>query len=225
MAEHRFTTAFTVDARPAAPTAGSVAVLAGTLGLAAVCWGVAVWQMRAMDMGAATELGSFGFFAAVWMSMTAAMMLPGAAPAVMRRARAAGGRAAAVFVGCYLAVWALAGLAVYAAYRPHGLTAAGLLVIAGGIYELTPVKRYFRQRCLDSAGSGVGFGVCCIGSSIGLTVIWLALGVMSLTWMSVIAVVAIVQKLLPPNLAIDVPLALAVVGLGIWIVVTRTPPL
>jgi predicted metal-binding membrane protein len=56
-------------------------------------------------------------------------------------------------------------------------------------------------------------------------VMWLALGVMSLTWMSVIAVVAMAQKLLPANVAVDIPLALAIVGLGIWVVVARTPPL
>jgi len=224
MAEHGFT-ALAANARPAAPTTRSAAVLAGTLGLAAACWGVAVWRMNGMDMGTATQLGSFGFFAVLWVSMMAAMMLPGAAPAVVRRARAGGMRAAPVFVGSYLAVWAVAGLAVYAGYRPHGFTAAGVLVIAAGIYELTPVKRYFRLRCRESARSGLRFGVCCIGSSIGLTVMWLALGVMSLAWMSVIAVVAVAQKLLPANLAIDVPLALAIVGLGIWILVARTPPL
>jgi predicted metal-binding membrane protein len=46
-----------------------------------------------------------------------------------------------------------------------------------------------------------------------------ALGVMSLTWMSVITVLVLAQKLLPANAAIDVPLALAIVGLGILIVV------
>jgi predicted metal-binding membrane protein len=45
----------------------------------------------------------------------------------------------------------------------------------------------------------------------------LALGVMSLAWMSVIAVVILGQKLLPATAAVDVPVALAVVGLGIWI--------
>ena len=44
--------------------------------------GHAVWQMNGMDMGTATQLGSFGFFIAVWVAMMAAMMLPGAAPAV-----------------------------------------------------------------------------------------------------------------------------------------------
>ena len=57
-------------------------------------------QMNGMDMGVATELGSFGFFAALWVSMMAAMMLPGAAPAVVRRAQAGGGvYAVPLFVG------------------------------------------------------------------------------------------------------------------------------
>jgi predicted metal-binding membrane protein len=178
-----------------------------------------------MDMGTATELGSFGFFVVLWVSMMAAMMLPGAVPAVLRRAHAVGVRGVPVFVGSYLAVWALAGLAVYAAYRPHGLTAAGVLVIAAGCYEITPVKRYFRRHCLEAARSGVWFGVGCVGSNIGLMLIWLALGVMSVAWMSAIAVVALAQKLLPANVTLDVPLALAIGGLGIWLIVAQTPPL
>jgi predicted metal-binding membrane protein len=46
-----------------------------------------------------------------------------------------------------------------------------------------------------------------------------ALGVMSITWMSVIAVLTVAQKLLPARAAIDVPVALALFGLGILIVV------
>ena len=58
-----------------------------------------------------------------------------------------------------------------------------------------------------------------------------ALGVMSVTWMSVIAVIVLVQKLLPAKAAVDVPLALAIVGLGILIVIAPssvpglTPPM
>ena len=87
-------------------------VLAATLGLAAACWVIAVWLMDGMDMGVATRPGSFGFFAAAWVAMMAAMMLPGAAPAVVRRARMTGTvRAALLFTGSYLAIWALAGIA------------------------------------------------------------------------------------------------------------------
>jgi predicted metal-binding membrane protein len=43
------------------------------------------------------------------------------------------------------------------------------------------------------------------------------LGVMSVTWMAVVAALVLAQKLLPPRAAIDVPVALAIVGLGILI--------
>ena len=96
-------------------------VLAATLGLAAACWAVAAWLMDGMDMGVATRPGAFGFFAAAWVTMMAAMMLPGAAPAVARHARLSGkARAALPFAGSYLAIWALAGVVAYALDRPHG---------------------------------------------------------------------------------------------------------
>ncbi len=47
----------------------------------------------------------------------------------------------------------------------------------------------------------------------------MALGVMSVAWMSGIAVVVLAQKLLPAKAAIDVPLALAIVGLGLLIII------
>jgi predicted metal-binding membrane protein len=196
------------------------AALTATFGVAAASWVVAVRQMDGMDIGVATELGSFAFFVALWVSMMAAMMLPGAAPAVLRRAHAGGRvRAVPLFVGSYLAVWTLVGVAVYALYRPHGSFAAGALAIATGVYEFTPLKRHFRRRCRESVSSGFEFGLYCVGSSIGLMLMLVALGVMSVTWMSVIAVLVLAQKLLPAKTAIDVPLALAIVGLGILIVI------
>jgi predicted metal-binding membrane protein len=213
--------------RAAAPTL----VLAATLGLAAACWAAAAWLMDGMDMGVATRPGSFGFFAAAWVTMMAAMMLPGAAPAVARHARVSGKLRAAPFAGSYLAIWALAGVVAYALDRPHGSLAAGAVVIAAGAYELTPAKRHFRRRCREDAGSGLRFGLCCAGSSIGLMAMLVALDVMSLFWMSAVGVLACVQKLLPAKAAIDVPLALALIGLGLVIVVAPslipglTPPM
>ncbi|HEY8113380.1 MAG TPA: DUF2182 domain-containing protein [Actinomycetes bacterium] len=208
------------------------AALAAPLGLAAAAWVVAVRQMNGMDMGAATRLGSFAFFVALWVSMMAAMMLPGAAPAVLRCARASGRvRTVPLFLGSYLAVWTLVGVAVYALYRPHASFAAGAVVIAAGIYELTPLKRYFRRRCRESVSSGFEFGLYCVGSSVGLMLMLVVLGVMSVAWMAVIAVLAVAQKLLPAKAAIDVPLAMAIVGLGIlilfapWLVPGLTPPM
>jgi predicted metal-binding membrane protein len=207
------------QSRTSAGTAATAAALTATLGLAAASWVVAVRQMNGMDMGVATQLGSFAFFVALWVSMMAAMMLPGAAPAVLRSAYAGGVRAVPLFVGSYLAVWTLVGVAAYALYRPHGFVAAGVVAIAAGLYELTPIKLHFRRRCRESVGSGLEFGLCCAGSSIGLMLMLLALGAMSVTWMVVIAVLILAQKLWPAKPAVDVPLALVLVGLGILIIV------
>jgi hypothetical protein len=56
--------------------------------------------------------------------------------------------------------------------------------------------------------------------SLGLMAMLVALGVMSITWMVVIAVFVLAQKLLPAKTAIDLPLSFAVAGLGVMIVIT-----
>lgn len=189
-----------------------------TLVLAVACWIVALWRMNGMGMGVATRLDPLPGFLAVWAAMMAAMMLPGAAPAVLRRVEETGRvRAVPAFLAEYIAIWTLAGVVVYAGYRPHGTTVAGALAIAAGLYELTPVKRYLRRCCRKSTHSGLRYGLYCAGSSLGLTVLLVAFGVMSVGWMAVIAVLGLAQKLLPPRAALDVPVALAIVALGVLI--------
>jgi len=195
------------------------APLAATLALAALAWVVAVRQMHGMDMGVATQLGSFAFFVALWAAMMAAMMLPGLVPAVLRRGRSTGPvRSVVPFVASYLVVWTLVGALVYALYHPHGTTTAGLVVIAAGLYELTRLKQHCRRCCQARTRSGFEFGLYCVGSSIGLMAVLVALGVMSVTWMLVIAALVFAQKWLPAKPAIDVPLALTLVAFGMLII-------
>jgi predicted metal-binding membrane protein len=78
---------------------------------------------------------------------------------------------------------------------------------------LTPHRRCRADR------SGFGFGLNCVGSSLGLMVLFLAVGAMSITWMCVVASLVLAQKLLPPRMVVDVPVALATVGLGVAIIV------
>jgi predicted metal-binding membrane protein len=191
-----------------------------TLGLAAAAWVVALGRMRGMDMGASTELGSLSLFLAAWVPMMAAMMLPGAVPAVWRRARAGGGQAATLpFVASYLAVWAGVGLVVHALYAPHRAFVAGALTVAAGAYELTPLKRACRRRCRQEVRSGLELGVFCVGSSIGLMVVLVAVGPMSVTWTAVVAAVVLAQKLVAARPAVDLPLALAIVAFGVVVAV------
>ena len=147
-------------------------------------------------------------------ALMAAMMLPGAIPAVSSRSL----RAAALFVASYFAVWLAVGL-VLELWPEHGLVVAGIVTIGAGLYELTPFKRECRRRCRDEVRSGFDFGLWCVGSSIGLMVMFAALGVMSVGWMVVIAGVVVAQKLIAPKPAVDVALALAIVALGIVVAV------
>jgi hypothetical protein len=79
----------------------------------------------------------------------------------------------------------------------------------------------------------VGFRVrgCCVGSSAGLMAMLVVLGVMSVGWMAVMAVLVTAQKLLPPRAALDMQLALAIVAFGALIIVDPsavrglTPPM
>jgi predicted metal-binding membrane protein len=209
-------------ARPPAPATGTARPIGGVavlLGAAAICWAIAI-RRSGMDMGASTRLGSFGSFAVVWVVMMAAMMLPGAAPAAVRRARASGRLLSApLFAAAYLAVWVAAGLAVYALDRPHGAVAAGVAAIAAGGYELTPAKRRCRRMCQGAVRSGWGFGLCCAASSVGLMLVQVTAGVMSIAWMTGIGCLITAQKLVPPRPAVDVPIALALAGLGIVMIV------
>jgi predicted metal-binding membrane protein len=79
--------------------AAMAAALTATLGLASASGVISVRQMNGMGMGVATRLGSFASFAGLWVAMMAAMMLPGAAPAVLGRAQAGGVRAVPAFAG------------------------------------------------------------------------------------------------------------------------------
>jgi predicted metal-binding membrane protein len=163
---------------------------------------------------------TFPSFLASWAAMTAAM-LPTAVPAA---ARCAHGRLGTglLFALSYLVVWGLAGIAVFVLHGPHGSSAPGTTVIIAGIYELTPLKRYFRRRCRQSATSGLDAGLDCVGSCLGLMLAAMALGVTSAAGMAAVALLVTVQKLLPVKATLDVPLALAVVGLGLLVVIAPT---
>ena len=191
-----------------------------TLVVSAACWVVAVTQMRGMDMGVDTRLGSLGFFVGVWAAMMAAMMLPGTVPAAVDYARTHRRLSAtAVFVITYVVVWTIFGIAAYAVYRPHTTGTAGVVTVAAGLYELTPIKQRARRGCQRRAQNGFHFGLNCLGSSIGLMLLLLAIGAMSVAWMSVIAAIVLIQKLMKPRTTLDRTLALAIVAFGVYILI------
>ena len=154
--------------------------------------------------------------------MMVAMMLPSVVPATARQAAHGDGSPAsvAVFAGTYLGLWVLVSAALYALLHQPSTDVAGSIVIAAGLYELTPVKQSFRRRCQEEVRSGLEFGLCCLGSSIGLMLVLVAVNMMSIGWMAAIAAIVLAQKLFRAKTAVDVSLALAIVALGALIVVS-----
>jgi Predicted metal-binding integral membrane protein (DUF2182) len=81
-----------------------VALVAPLLAVAAGAWAVTGDRMAGMDAGPGTELGGLGWFAVVWVTMMAAMMLPSIAPMVLAHPRGQLG-ATPAFVAGYLLTW------------------------------------------------------------------------------------------------------------------------
>ena len=150
-------------------------------------------------MTASTGLAAFGSFVGMWTLMMAAMMLPGSVPAITSYARMHRRPvvAALVFVTMYVGVWIVFGIASYDVYRSDSTVITGVIAVCAGFYELTPMKRYARRRCQEQVCSGFHLGLWCTGSNAGLMLLLLAVGAMNFAWMSVIAAIVLVQKLVP----------------------------
>src|SRR4051794_41944430 len=91
--------------------------MAALLGASLLAWIVMVQRMRGREAGPGTDLGGLGWSLGIWVSMTAAMMLPSAAPMVLAYSSFSRTRRSAIFVAGYLAAWTLFGLAAYGVYR------------------------------------------------------------------------------------------------------------
>jgi len=132
-------------------------------------------------------------FVGMWSAMTAAMMLPSAAPALVRGR----GRGAPLAALEYLAVWLVVGIARYAAYLALPAIPWWSLVAIGLVYELTPLKRAAMRRCRVPASSGFAHGFDCVVCCAGLMLVLAGVGLMSIAWMVAVGIVILVQKVGP----------------------------
>jgi predicted metal-binding membrane protein len=206
---------------------------------AVAAWAVTIARMRGMDAGPGTDLGGLGWYLGIWVTMTAAMMLPSAAPAARRVARLTRRDPTLLFTAGYLAVWTGYGLLAYSVFRlvssfdigwlawdRGGPYAAGGVVVAAGLYELSSLKRRSLRRCRSAPHggnafrSGLAHGRDCVGCSAALMAVLFALGAMSLFWMAIVAVAIFAEKVLPRGRGLAPLFALALVALGIWVAVS-----
>jgi predicted metal-binding membrane protein len=141
-------------------------------GLAALGWWWTGDQMRGMDNGPWTGLGSFGWFLGIWVVMMAAMMFPSVSPTVAlysRMTRQRSPLSPLLFAAGYLLTWAVAGIVAFGIGvglssisgdlftwdRAGRWTAGGTLVVAA-VYELTPLKDVCLGKCRSPLGSLLG---------------------------------------------------------------------
>lgn len=192
--------------------------------VAALAWtwllaGAGMHEMPMGDMAMRPEwtLGYAALCLAMWMTMMVAMMLPSAAPAIL------GDVKALPFAAAYLAVWSgfsvVATLVQYAldsrdlfsgAMAVRGDEQAALVILAAGVYQLSPWKQACMRSCVSVAGSethdasfagsaklGLRYGTYCLGCCWALMALLFVAGLMNLFWVAAIALWLTAEKLFP----------------------------
>jgi predicted metal-binding membrane protein len=191
--------------------------------------------------------------ALMWVVMMVAMMLPAAMPMVVVLRGVDHGvhreRETVLFVGGYLLAWSLfglvaAGLQLWLHVRgllgghmlALGTGGAGLVLLAAGAYQLTPLKEACLRRCRSPVGfflehwspgargavaMGLRHGLYCIGCCWMLMLLMFVGGAMSVLTMAVLCAFILAERLLPPGPWVSrIPGALMLAG-GVLLLACR----
>ena len=189
----------------------------------------------------------------MWAVMMVAMMLPSAAPLVLlfatiarrrRESRSPAAPTTALAAG-YLVAWtafaAAAGLAQWGLHRAALLSPAtatagpvlgGLLLVAAGLYQWTPLKgrclsecrsplsfltREWREGAAGALVMGVRHGAFCVGCCWALMALLFVAGVMNLLWIAALAIYVMVEKVAPAGGWLARVAGLLLVAWGGWV--------
>jgi predicted metal-binding membrane protein len=248
---------FDALARPRFAILGALLVLS-VIGWGLVLWQAANDASMPMDggeeMGLDLTMGlTAPLFLAMWVAMMVAMMFPAAAPMILlfdrvERGKREAGRSyvpTAYFVGAYLAIWVAFGGAAFAlavgidrlAADAHWVTEqwvrlGGLLFIAAGLYQLTPLKDVCLSKCqspmsflltswrdgkVGAIQMGLLHGGYCLGCCWLFFVILLPLGVMNVAAMVAIALLVFGEKSLRVGTRFARAIALVLIVYGVAI--------
>ncbi len=233
-------------------------ILGLLVAMAAASWAVLVWQNADPDMDMAMASPTMGLraplFLAIWVIMMVAMMFPTAAPMILTFHKVQAGKrqqgvafvSTWIFVAAYMLVWTLAGVVAYAGALAAEAIAAraalspvvearvgGALLIAAGIYQLTPLKDVCLAKCRTpitfimtswrdgTAGAlrmGLLHGAYCLGCCWLLFVILFPLGIMNIAAMAVVTLIVFAEKTLPWGRLAPSATAVALVAYGAVVV-------
>ena len=228
--------------RTRAPVSDAATPIAGSLVvLAALAW---AWTAARADMPTCHGMALLPFLV-MWTVMMAAMMLPSVIPVVFAFIALVRPRGRTVlpatlaFVAGYLVVWGLLGLparglvdgaARLVARVPALAHGAGVVLVACGLYQLTPLKDACLVHCrvpqlflghhwrdgLDGAFLlGAHHGLYCAGCCASLMVVLLVVGMMNLAWMVGLSALIALEKFLPAGRLIGRLAGGALVAVGV----------
>ena len=200
-------------------------------------------------------LGTWALMISMWWVMMIAMMTPSAAPTILLYARVHRAALAkgelpdevtptGTFTAGYLTIWL--GFAVGASVLHYMLERAGLvstmmmgsrsrwlsgtLLIAAGLYQLSPLKtvclaqcrapasflaRHWRPHAVGAFLLGARHGAYCVGCCWMLMALLFVGGVMNLVWIAALAIVVLIEKVLPGGKWISSGTAVALTGWGV----------
>lgn len=217
--------------------AGLLAVILLAWGYLLLGGGVGMERMemgggQTMPMAPAWTPGYTALMFLMWAIMMMAMMLPSAAPAILLAAALMRQRSGNVlhgstglFVLGYLVIWF--GFSFVAVASQWGLDRSGLLsadmasvsvilsgglLIAAGLYQMTPWKRacliqcrspfdliarYWRRGRPGPMLAGLRHGLFCLGCCWMIMALLFVGGVMNVLWIAAIALLVALEKLLP----------------------------
>ena len=185
----------------------------------------------------------FGALVLMWWVMMAAMMLPSAAPAILLYARVRESRggpaiaAPAVFATGYLLIWLLfsviaAGaqsLLAGPAITVGGVAARAALLVAAGLYQLSPLKSACLRQCRSPAqflsrhwkpgatGAlrlGAAHGAYCVGCCWLLMALLFVGGVMNFAWIAALTALVALEKLARHGALLGRGAGLGLIGWG-----------
>jgi predicted metal-binding membrane protein len=233
-------------------------ILGLLLALAAAAWATLVWQGAGADMDMGIDSPTMGLrvplFLAIWVIMMVAMMFPAAAPMILtfhkvqagKRQRGEAFVSTWIFVVAYLLVWGLSGVAAYAGALAAEAIAAraalspttaarvgGIVFVAAGLYQLTPLKDLCLSKCRtpitfimtswrDGAAGALRMGLLhgsyCVGCCWLLFVILFPLGIMNIAAMAIITLIIFAEKTLPWGRVAARATAAALVVYGVLVI-------
>lgn len=152
-----------------------------------------------------------------------------------------------VFVTGYLLAWTAYGALAYGMYRAAaslewsvlswdrgGQFLAAGAVGAAAVYQLSPLKAVCLKHCRGpmhflmggwrdgyrgALRMGIEHGGYCVGCCWGLMLVLWAIGVMSVTWMIVVAILILLEKASPIGDRLPPVLAAAFAALALWIAI------